>query len=202
MFSDEQPEEDPSDGGWLLQWGRLWPCTRYPSCVCTVIMWCAVCVLDSVYSILVGVVVCTVDVVQSPRSLVCSWDQNKHQAAQAWYSYSIMEYWSPEMFYIHFAKSTHTLNILFINCLSYSKTTTTGVHRLISPWSLSLCHQVLGQEISDFPLPDLALVAEHSDPVELGRLLQLILGCAVRCERKQGMWLLLCYTHRQTQTDT
>lgn len=51
----------------------------------------------------------------------------------------------------------------------------------------SLCHQVLGQEISDFPLPDLALVAEHSDPVELGRLLQLILGCAVRCEHKQGM---------------
>uniref|UniRef100_A0A8D3B7Q4 Hook microtubule-tethering protein 1 n=1 Tax=Scophthalmus maximus TaxID=52904 RepID=A0A8D3B7Q4_SCOMX len=37
----------------------------------------------------------------------------------------------------------------------------------------------------DFPLPDLARVAEHSDPVELGRLLQLVLGCAVRCERKQ-----------------
>ncbi|XP_035508734.1 protein Hook homolog 1 isoform X1 [Morone saxatilis] len=46
-------------------------------------------------------------------------------------------------------------------------------------------NEVLGQEISDFPLPDLALAAEHSDPVELGRLLQLILGCAVRCERKQ-----------------
>uniref|UniRef100_A0A8C7WWY7 Hook microtubule-tethering protein 1 n=1 Tax=Oryzias sinensis TaxID=183150 RepID=A0A8C7WWY7_9TELE len=36
-----------------------------------------------------------------------------------------------------------------------------------------------------FPVPDLSLVAEHADPVELGRLLQLILGCAVRCERKQ-----------------
>ncbi|XP_037626165.1 protein Hook homolog 1 isoform X2 [Sebastes umbrosus] len=46
-------------------------------------------------------------------------------------------------------------------------------------------NEVLGQEISDFPLPDLALVAEHSHPVELGRLLQLVLGCAVRCERKQ-----------------
>ncbi|XP_044056762.1 protein Hook homolog 1 isoform X3 [Siniperca chuatsi] len=46
-------------------------------------------------------------------------------------------------------------------------------------------NEVLAQEISDFPLPDLALAAEHSDPVELGRLLQLILGCAVRCERKQ-----------------
>uniref|UniRef100_A0A7N8XT37 Hook microtubule-tethering protein 1 n=1 Tax=Mastacembelus armatus TaxID=205130 RepID=A0A7N8XT37_9TELE len=44
---------------------------------------------------------------------------------------------------------------------------------------------VLGQEISDFPLPDVALVAEHSHPVELGRLLQLVLGCAVRCEHKQ-----------------
>uniref|UniRef100_A0A674EV93 Hook microtubule-tethering protein 1 n=1 Tax=Salmo trutta TaxID=8032 RepID=A0A674EV93_SALTR len=31
----------------------------------------------------------------------------------------------------------------------------------------------------------LVKVAEHSDPVELGRLLQLILGCAVKCERKQ-----------------
>ncbi|XP_071343491.1 protein Hook homolog 1 [Trachinotus anak] len=46
-------------------------------------------------------------------------------------------------------------------------------------------NEVLAQEISDFPLPDLAVVAEHSDPVELGRLLQLVLGCAVRCERKQ-----------------
>lgn len=46
-------------------------------------------------------------------------------------------------------------------------------------------NEVLGQEISNFPLPELSLVAEHSDPVQLGRLLQLILGCAVRCERKQ-----------------
>ncbi|XP_053178477.1 protein Hook homolog 1 [Scomber japonicus] len=46
-------------------------------------------------------------------------------------------------------------------------------------------NEVLAQEISDFPMPDLAMVAEHSDPVELGRLLQLILGCAVKCERKQ-----------------
>ncbi|KAG7487704.1 hypothetical protein MATL_G00026210 [Megalops atlanticus] len=46
-------------------------------------------------------------------------------------------------------------------------------------------NEVLAQQISDFPLPDLVQVAEHSDPVELGRLLQLILGCAVKCERKQ-----------------
>ncbi|XP_056271488.1 protein Hook homolog 1 [Pseudoliparis swirei] len=45
--------------------------------------------------------------------------------------------------------------------------------------------EVLAQEMSDFSLPDLAVVAEHSDPVQLGRLLQLVLGCAVRCERKQ-----------------
>ncbi|KAF0042332.1 hypothetical protein F2P81_005864 [Scophthalmus maximus] len=44
-------------------------------------------------------------------------------------------------------------------------------------------NEIFAQEISDFPLPDLARVAEHSDPVELGRLLQLVLGCAVRCEQ-------------------
>ncbi|KAL6486150.1 hypothetical protein MHYP_G00055420 [Metynnis hypsauchen] len=46
-------------------------------------------------------------------------------------------------------------------------------------------NEVLNQQISGFPLPDLVRVAEHADPVELGRLLQLILGCAVKCERKQ-----------------
>ncbi|XP_030627393.1 protein Hook homolog 1 [Chanos chanos] len=46
-------------------------------------------------------------------------------------------------------------------------------------------NEVLAQQISNFPLPDPARVAEHSDPVELGRLLQLILGCAVKCDRKQ-----------------
>uniref|UniRef100_A0A673ZAQ1 Hook microtubule-tethering protein 1 n=1 Tax=Salmo trutta TaxID=8032 RepID=A0A673ZAQ1_SALTR len=40
-------------------------------------------------------------------------------------------------------------------------------------------------EIQEFPLPDLVKVAQHSDPVELGRLLQFTLGCAVKCERKQ-----------------
>lgn len=46
-------------------------------------------------------------------------------------------------------------------------------------------NEVLDQEISGFPLPDLVLVAEHSDSEQLGRLLQLVLGCAVKCERKQ-----------------
>ncbi|ERE85520.1 putative protein Hook [Cricetulus griseus] len=43
----------------------------------------------------------------------------------------------------------------------------------------------LGQQISEELIPDLNQITECSDPVELGRLLQLILGCAVNCERKQ-----------------
>ncbi|XP_017311843.1 protein Hook homolog 1 isoform X1 [Ictalurus punctatus] len=46
-------------------------------------------------------------------------------------------------------------------------------------------NEVLNQQMSGFPLPDVVRVAELSDHVELGRLLQLILGCAVKCERKQ-----------------
>ncbi|KPP63805.1 protein Hook3-like [Scleropages formosus] len=45
--------------------------------------------------------------------------------------------------------------------------------------------KVLGQQINDFTLPDVNLVGEHSDAAELGRMLQLILGCAVNCEQKQ-----------------
>ncbi|MBN3295524.1 protein Hook homolog 3 isoform X2 [Amia ocellicauda] len=46
-------------------------------------------------------------------------------------------------------------------------------------------HEVLGQQINDFTLPDVILIGEHSDAAELGRMLQLILGCAVNCEQKQ-----------------
>ncbi|XP_051751731.1 protein Hook homolog 3 isoform X2 [Ctenopharyngodon idella] len=46
-------------------------------------------------------------------------------------------------------------------------------------------HEILGQQINDFTLPDVSLIAEHSDAAELGRMLQLILGCAVNCEQKQ-----------------
>ncbi|KAF4072893.1 hypothetical protein AMELA_G00252520 [Ameiurus melas] len=46
-------------------------------------------------------------------------------------------------------------------------------------------HEVLGQQINDFTLPDVNLIGEHSDAAELGRMLQLILGCAVNCEQKQ-----------------
>uniref|UniRef100_A0A803XPK3 Hook microtubule tethering protein 1 n=1 Tax=Meleagris gallopavo TaxID=9103 RepID=A0A803XPK3_MELGA len=43
----------------------------------------------------------------------------------------------------------------------------------------------LDQQISEELIPDLNKISEKSDPTELGRLMQLILGCAVNCERKQ-----------------
>ncbi|XP_043942733.1 protein Hook homolog 1-like [Protopterus annectens] len=50
---------------------------------------------------------------------------------------------------------------------------------------LDYYQEVLDQDISVLPHPDLNRAAEYADPVELGRLLQLILGCAVNCEDKQ-----------------
>ncbi|XP_024907414.1 protein Hook homolog 2 isoform X3 [Pteropus alecto] len=44
---------------------------------------------------------------------------------------------------------------------------------------------VLGHPISEQHLPDVSLVGEFSDPGELGKLLQLVLGCAISCEKKQ-----------------
>uniref|UniRef100_A0A8C4GM45 Protein Hook homolog 3 n=1 Tax=Dicentrarchus labrax TaxID=13489 RepID=A0A8C4GM45_DICLA len=52
--------------------------------------------------------------------------------------------------------------------------------------------EILGQHINDFTLPDVNLIGEHSDAAELGRMLQLLLGCAVNCEQKQGAYSLLC----------
>ncbi|KAK2189347.1 hypothetical protein NP493_109g07060 [Ridgeia piscesae] len=45
--------------------------------------------------------------------------------------------------------------------------------------------EVLGQQIHDFHMPDVSAIGERDDPNELGRLLQLILGCAVNCDSKQ-----------------
>jgi hypothetical protein len=53
--------------------------------------------------------------------------------------------------------------------------------------SLSRCSQVLGHPVSDQHLPDVSLIGEFSNPAELGKLLQLVLGCAISCEKKQGM---------------
>uniref|UniRef100_A0A2K6AQB3 Hook microtubule tethering protein 1 n=1 Tax=Macaca nemestrina TaxID=9545 RepID=A0A2K6AQB3_MACNE len=50
---------------------------------------------------------------------------------------------------------------------------------------MSYYHEFLGQQISEALVPDLNQITECSDPVELGRLLQLILGCAINCEKKQ-----------------
>lgn len=44
---------------------------------------------------------------------------------------------------------------------------------------------VLGQHIQDFHMPDLPVIAERGDIVQTGRLLQLVLGCAVNCDKKQ-----------------
>ncbi|XP_053325514.1 protein Hook homolog 1 [Spea bombifrons] len=45
--------------------------------------------------------------------------------------------------------------------------------------------EFLDQNISEYLLPDLNQIAERSDPTEMGRLLQLVLGCAINCEKKQ-----------------
>lgn len=44
---------------------------------------------------------------------------------------------------------------------------------------------VLGHPLSEQHLPDVSLIGEFSDPAELGKLLQLVLGCAISCEKKQ-----------------
>lgn len=44
---------------------------------------------------------------------------------------------------------------------------------------------VLNYSLSDFPRPDAMRIAEKCDPVEMERLLQLVLGCAVNCSSKQ-----------------
>nr|XP_033779668.1 protein Hook homolog 2 isoform X1 [Geotrypetes seraphini] len=50
---------------------------------------------------------------------------------------------------------------------------------------LEYYHDVLGQSVTDDHLPDVTLIGEFSDPTELGKLMQLVLGCAISCEKKQ-----------------
>lgn len=50
---------------------------------------------------------------------------------------------------------------------------------------LDFYNEELGQETSHFRLPDVNKIGERGDPDELGRLLQLILGCAVNCDHKE-----------------
>uniref|UniRef100_A0A4W5Q102 Hook microtubule tethering protein 2 n=1 Tax=Hucho hucho TaxID=62062 RepID=A0A4W5Q102_9TELE len=53
------------------------------------------------------------------------------------------------------------------------------------PLSPSLHEQVLGHQVADEHLPDINLIGEFGDVTELGKLVQLVLGCAVSCEKKQ-----------------
>lgn len=46
-------------------------------------------------------------------------------------------------------------------------------------------HDVLSQQVSDQHVPDVCLIGEMGDVTELGRLLQLVLGCAISCDQKQ-----------------
>ncbi|XP_069694315.1 protein Hook homolog 3-like [Periplaneta americana] len=45
--------------------------------------------------------------------------------------------------------------------------------------------ECLNQHLTDFSKPDVVKIGEKCDPDELGRLLQLILGCAINCNHKQ-----------------
>ncbi|XP_047122472.1 protein Hook homolog 3 isoform X1 [Hydra vulgaris] len=46
-------------------------------------------------------------------------------------------------------------------------------------------NEVLFQDLSNFKMPDVSLIAEKSDKKELGKMLQLVLGCAINCEEKE-----------------
>uniref|UniRef100_A0A8C5EFX6 Calponin-homology (CH) domain-containing protein n=1 Tax=Gouania willdenowi TaxID=441366 RepID=A0A8C5EFX6_GOUWI len=50
---------------------------------------------------------------------------------------------------------------------------------------LEYYHDVLGHQLSEEHLPDVSLIGEMGDVTELGKLVQLVLGCAVSCEKKQ-----------------
>lgn len=45
---------------------------------------------------------------------------------------------------------------------------------------------MLGHQVAEEHLPDVNLIGEMGDVTELGKLVQLVLGCAVSCEKKQG----------------
>ncbi|XP_072299628.1 protein Hook homolog 2 [Eucyclogobius newberryi] len=49
---------------------------------------------------------------------------------------------------------------------------------------LEYYHDILGHQLSDEHLPDVTLIGEMGDVTELGKLVQLVLGCAVSCEKK------------------
>ncbi|XP_062336501.1 protein Hook homolog 2-like isoform X2 [Osmerus eperlanus] len=50
---------------------------------------------------------------------------------------------------------------------------------------LEYYHDVLGHQVLEAHLPDVSLIGEMGDEAELGKLVQLVLGCAVSGEKKQ-----------------
>ncbi|XP_077412942.1 protein Hook homolog 2 isoform X1 [Vanacampus margaritifer] len=50
---------------------------------------------------------------------------------------------------------------------------------------LQYYHDILGHQVLEEHLPDVNLIGEMGDVTELGKLVQLVLGCAVSCEKKQ-----------------
>ncbi|CAN0025125.1 unnamed protein product [Bubo scandiacus] len=50
---------------------------------------------------------------------------------------------------------------------------------------LEYWQDVLGQAVEEQHVPDVALAAQRADPEQLGKLVRLVLGCAVSCERRE-----------------
>ncbi|XP_061701320.1 protein Hook homolog 2-like [Syngnathoides biaculeatus] len=50
---------------------------------------------------------------------------------------------------------------------------------------LEYYHDILSHQVLEEHLPDVNLIGEMGDVTELGKLVQLVLGCAVSCEKKQ-----------------
>ncbi|XP_054419531.1 protein Hook homolog 2 isoform X1 [Pteronotus mesoamericanus] len=63
--------------------------------------------------------------------------------------------------------------------------TKVGNLKIILQSLVEYSQDVLGHPILEQHLPDVSLIGQFSDPGELGKLLQLVLGCAISCEKKQ-----------------
>ncbi|XP_075594283.1 protein Hook homolog 2 [Balearica regulorum gibbericeps] len=50
---------------------------------------------------------------------------------------------------------------------------------------LEYWQDVLGEAVAEQHVPDVALAAQRADPEQLGKLVRLVLGCAVSCERRE-----------------
>jgi len=59
--------------------------------------------------------------------------------------------------------------------------------------------EILNHSLSEFQMPNLNLYVESNNPEELSRLLQLVLGCAVNCDRKSEFIKVIMDMHVDTQ---